>query len=543
LSERGEKKLKINFKNLFNKVVASTLALGLVVGSFAATADAARPGFDPKKAGGTVTFASFADAVRLLPYTTSDSASSRIQGLIFEGLVTTDIKGTPIPHIATKWDISKDKLTYTFYMRKDVKFHDGKKLTANDVKHSFGLYMDEKSINPYKYLFNKIDKITVKNDYTIEFKLKEPYVFFLFSAGAAILPSHYVKTVDDFNKNTKIHRNPIGSGPFKFKEWRTAERIVVDANKTYWDGRPYLDRLIMKVVPDSNVEVINLLKGNVDFVESIQPKQVATVKRNKNLTVVKYDAASFAMIGYNLETPFFNDAKVRRALAIGLNRKSIVDKVLLKNAKLASGPFHPLTSIYNKNIQPLAYNMAEAKKLLAEAGWKIGSSGLLEKNGKVFEIEISYNQGNKVREQIATVVAQQWKQLGIKANPRSYEWSVYLDRLDTGKLDAYILGWNLGTSGDQYGLWHSKEFSPAGLNSPHVNNPKLDKLLEEFRAEIDPGKRAKIYHQVHKIMSDEQYQLWMYYPQSFAGYNKKLQGVKFSLWNRFYSVEDWYIKK
>jgi peptide/nickel transport system substrate-binding protein len=535
--------LKINFKNLFNKVVASTLALGLVVGSFAATADAARPGFNPKKVGGTVTFASFADAVRLMPNTTSDSASNRIQGFIFDGLVSTDIKGQIIPSVATKWDISKDKLTYTFYMRKDVTFHDGKKLTAYDVEHSFKLYMDKKSINPYKSSIKDIEKITVKNDYTIEFKLKQPYVFFLFGAGQAILPKHYVKTVEEFNSSTKLHRNPIGSGPFKFKEWRTAERIVLTANTKYWDGRPYLERLIMKVVPDSNVEVINLLKGNVDFVESIQPKQVATVKRNKNVKVVKYDSAGFSMIGYNNESPFLNDEKVRRALAIGLDRKSIVDKVLLKNAKLASGPFHPLTTLYNKSVQPLPYNVAEAKKLLAEAGWKIGSSGLLEKNGKKFEIEISYNQGNKVREQIATVVAQQWKKLGIKANPRSYEWSVYLDRLDTGKLEAYILGWNLGTSGDQYALWHSKNFSPEGLNSPHVNNPKLDKLLDEFRGEYDAGKRAKIYHQVHQIMSDEQYQLWLYYPQSFAGYNKKLQNVKFSLWSRFFNVEDWYIKK
>jgi peptide/nickel transport system substrate-binding protein len=535
--------LKLTFNNVAKKVLASTLALGLVFGSFAPAADAARKGFDPKKVGGTVTVSTFADAVRLLPYTTNDASSNRLQGLIFDGLLNGDIKGNIIPGIATKWDISKDKLTYTFYMRKDVTFHDGKKLTAQDVVHSFGFYMNEKSINPYKSSFTMIESVKAVNDYTVQFKLKEVYAFFLYSASAAILPKHYVKTLDDFNKNTKIHRNPIGSGPFKFKEWRTAERIVLVANTKYWDGGPYLDQYITKILPDSNVEVINLLKGTVDFVESIAPKSVSTVKRNKNVNVVKYDTARFDYMGFNLTNPIFQDVKVREALALGLDRKSIVDKVMLKNAKLASGPFHPLTSLYNKSVQPLPYNVKEAQKLLAEAGWKKGSSGLLEKNGKVFEIEVAYNQGNKIREQIATIAAQQWKTLGIKASPRSYEWSIFLDRIDNAKIDMWIGAWGLGTSGDQFGLWHSSEFGPSGNNGPRVNDPKVDKLLEEFRGELDGNKRAKLYHQVHQIMSDEQYQLWMYHPQGFAGYNKKIQGVKFSLWNRYFNVEDWYIKK
>lgn len=532
-------------KNTLRKVLASTLALGLIIGSFAPSANAAvRKGFDPKKVGGTVTYSSFADAVRLTPYTTADSASNRLEAMMFDGLISTDQKGNPIPSVGTSWTISPDKKTYTFKMRQDVYFHDGVKLTARDVVFSFNIYMDKTSINPYKGSFNMIESVKALDNYTVQFKLNKVYAFFLYTAGAAILPQHqFHNGVKDFNDNNKIHRNPIGSGPFKFKEWRAGERVVLEANTRYWDGRPYLDRVIMKIVPDSNVEVINLLKNSVDFVESIAPKQVSTVKRNSNVNISKYDLAGFSFIGYNLTNPIFQDAGVRKALALGLDRKGIVDKILLKNAKLASGPFHPLTTLYNPAVAPLPYNVAEAKKLLENAGWKVGSSGYLEKEGKIFQIELSYNQGNKIREQVASIAAQQWKILGIKVVPRSYEWSIFLDKIDNAKLDAWILGWNLGTSGDQYSLWHSSQFGPDGLNSPRVSDPKVDKLLTDFRSELDPNKRAAIYKQVHQIMAEQQYELWLYYPQGFAGYNKKIQGIKFSLWNRFFNIEDWYIKK
>lgn len=524
-------------KKLSVSAVAFTLLFSGIVG--VNTADAARPGFDAKKVGGKVTFSSFADATRLTPNTTNDAVSNRIQSFIFDGLVKADKQNEIIPNVATSWKIENNNKTYTFTMRKDVKFHDGKPLTAHDVVFSYGLYMDPTSINPYKSTYTMIDKVTAVDNYTVKFELKDPTPLFLYASGAAILPKHqFPKGVEDFNKNSKIHRNPIGSGPFKFKEWRTAERIVVTANKDYWDGRPYLDEIVMRILPDQNVEVVNLLKGSVDFIENVDPKSVAQVTKNKNLKITKYDQGRFDYIGFNLLLPKFSDVKVRQALTLGLNRQALVDRIMLKNAQLASGPIHPLEAQFNKNEKALPYDVARANKLLDEAGWKIGKSGFREKNGEVFEIELTYNNGNKIREAIAKVAQQDWKKLGIKVTIRSFDFSIWLEKQDKLEIEAWVGAWGLGTNPDKYGLWHST--AVPNNNKSRVNDKRVDQIMEEFRKESNAAKRNAMYQELHKIMNENQYNLFMYHPKGFSGMHKDLAGVEFSLYSRFYSIQDWY---
>jgi peptide/nickel transport system substrate-binding protein len=528
-------------KRFFKLFVVSVLAFSLVFSGFGGlnTADAARKGFDPKKVGGKLVFTSFSDAARLTPYTTSDAVSNRIQGLIFDTLVSTDIKNNIIPSVATSWKIENGNKKFTFKLRKDVKFHDGKPLTADDVVFSFEMYKHPDSINPYKGDFENITKVYAPDKYTVVLELSIPQPLFLYTAGIMILPKHkFPNGVKDFN-DSKFHRNPIGSGPFKFKEWKTAERIVVVANKDYWDGRPYLDEIVMKIVPDSNVEVLNLLKDQVDFVETVAPANVATLTKDKDVKVVKYDQGRFDFIGFNLENPKFSDVRVRQALTYGLNRQAIVDKIMLKNAQLASGPIHPLEAPYNKDVKPFPYDPEKAKKLLDEAGWKMGKSGYREKDGKILEIELSYNNGNKIREAVAKVAQADWKKIGVKTTIRSWDFQVMLDKIDAGELEGWILAWLLGTDPDKYGLWHSSQI-PPGNNSSRVKDKRVDEIVEKFRQEADPVKRNNLYKELHKIMNEQQYNLFTYYPKGFAAMDKDLGGVQFSLYSRWFSVIDWY---
>jgi peptide/nickel transport system substrate-binding protein len=524
----------------FKVFLLSSLAIILLLSTLPIQGEAAtaRKGFDSKKVGGKMVFSSFADATRLTPGTTSDAVSNRIQGFLFDGLVSTDKQNQIIPSLATSWKIENNTKRYTFNLRKDVKFHDGKPLTADDVVFTFNMLMDPKSINPYKGSISMIDKVTAKDKYTVVFDLKDPSPLFLYAVGTAILPKHkFPKGVSDFN-DSKFHRNPVGSGPFIFKEWKTAQRIVVVANKNYWDGRPYLNEITMKILPDANVEVVNLLKDQVDFVESVNPKMVAQVTKNKGSKVVKYDSGRYDYIGLNVEDPLFSDKEVRQALQYGLNRQAIVDRIMLKNAVVASGPIHPLEAPYNKSVKPYPYDVKKANELLDAAGWKMGNSGYREKDGKIFEFEINYNNGNKVREDIAKVAQQDWKKIGVKATPRSWDFSIMLDKMDKGEISAYILAWSLGTNPDKYGLWHSSQI--PNNNNQRIKNKRVDEIMEAFRKEANASKRNALYQELHKILNDNAYSLWTHHPKGFAGMDKDLAGVEFSLYSRWYNVIDWY---
>jgi peptide/nickel transport system substrate-binding protein len=537
---------------LTKRITAITLAATLLISGFASVSSGAtaRSGFDSKKVGGKVILTSFADAVSLTPLTASDSASNDIIGMVFEGLVTTDINGKPQPALAEKWIFDAKTLTYTFTLRKGVKFHDGKPFTSADVKFSYEMYMDPKSVNSYTDLTAPIKSVTAVDDFTVKFVLKEANAFFLTDAAedCSILPKHqFPKGLDDYNNNNSIHRNPIGTGPFKFKQWKTSERIVLSANLNYWNGRPYLDEVITKILPDSNIEVLNLLKGDVDFVEKIDQRQLSSINKDTDLKTQFYDEGRFDFIGFNNAKEPFNDQKVRQALAYGLDRQSIVSNIFLGKAYLSSGPMHPKIPQNNNNVEPYPYDVKKAAALLDEAGWKL-VDGVRQKNGKKFEIEGAYNNGNKIRENIMKIAQQNWKKLGIKVTIRSYEWSIFLDKYYKGQLDTMVLAWGgYDATVNHYGFFHSSQIKDdngdGGNNSNRISDPKIDKILEDYQVEPDADKRNKLYQELHAYISEKEYLIFTHHPKQTAAMNKNLMNVQISMASAFYNIKDWYWKK
>jgi peptide/nickel transport system substrate-binding protein len=538
-------------QNFKKKLLTTTLASAVALGGFTFLgtdhADAARPGFDSKKVGGKVILTSFSDAVRLTPLTTADAPSNRIQGMIYDGLLNVNQKGDAIPGLATKWTYDAKSMTYTFDLRKGVKWHDGKPFTADDVVFSYNMYMNPKSINSYISDFKTIGSVTKINSHKVQIKLKAkdalivPNIF-----PTSIIPKHqFPKGVEDYNNNNKIHRNPIGTGPFKFKEWKTDERIVVVANKDYWNGRPYMDEVITRILPDANVEAINLIKGDVNWIESLTPATIAQVAKDKDLKITKWDYGQFDFIGFNVQEAPFNDKNVRIALTHGLDRQAIVDKLMLGKAYLASGPFHPNIPQYNKSVKPLAFDQKKAAQILDQAGWK-ESGGVRSKNGKKMEFDFYYNNGSKVREKIGLLAQQNWAKIGVKLNIRSLEWSIFLDKYAAGELDTYALGWG-GYDGnvEHKGFFHSEAIPDVakgkpGNNRNRIADPKIDKFLDDYLKEEDRSKRIKIYQDMHKYMAENATLIWTVHPMKNMGHDKDLKGIKTSLGNALFNLEDWY---
>lgn len=539
-----------------NRITAISLAAVLLFSVLGATsAAAARKGFDPNKVGGKIVLTSFSDPVIFIWNRASDSASIDLMGMMFESLVKSDFNGQPIPGLATSWKFDKPSLTYTFNLRKGVKWHDGKPFTSKDVKATFDMYIDPDSVNTYKTDYESIQSVTIVDDYTVKFKLKENNVFFLTggpaSAGAILPAHHFPNGVKDYNaKNSKFGRNPIGTGPFKFKEWKTAERVVLVANKDWWDGRPYLDEIVTRILPDANVEALNLIKGDVDFVEKLNPRTLSEVAKNKNLKTITYDEGRFDYVGWNNKNPIFADKKVRQAMNYALDRQAIVSKIYLGKAYLGTGPMHPTLPQENKNVKPYPYDLKKAAELLDEAGWKKGSDGIRTKDGKKLELEVTYNNGNTNRQKIAQVFAADLKKLGIKANVRGYEWSLYLDKYLKGELDMFVLAWGGydGATLEHKGFFHSSaipdlEKGTAGNNRMRVDYPKVDKILEDYLTEEDASKRIKLYQELHAFLAEEAVAAFTHHPKNTAGMNKNLMGVKISMASSFFNIEDWYWKK
>jgi peptide/nickel transport system substrate-binding protein len=543
-------------KNLFKKIAAVTLTAALlfsVIG--AASAGAVRQGYDSKKVGGKVVLTSFSDPVTFIWNRASDSASIDLLEMMFESLVDSDFNGQPIPGLATDWKFDKKTLTWTFNLRKGVKWHDGKPFTAKDVKATFDMYTHPDSLNTYKTDYDSIDSVTIVNDYQVKFKLKENNVFFLTGGPAnvgAILPAHHFPNgVKDYNaQNSKFSRHPIGTGPFKFKEWKTDERVVLVANKDYWDGRPYLDEVVTRILPDANVEALNLIKGDVDFVQSLNARTLAEVAKNKNLKTVTYDEGRFDYVGWNNKNPIFTDKKVRQAINYALNRQAIVSQIYLGKAYLGTGPMHPKLPQENKDVKAYPYDLKKAAQLLSEAGWKKGSDGILAKDGKKFEVEVTYNNGNTNRQKIAQVLAADLKKLGIKATVRGYEWSLYLDKYLKGELDLFVLAWGgyNGATLEHKGFFHSSAIpdlkaGTAGNNRMRVDYPQVDKWLDEYLTEENPSKRNDIYHKLHAFLAEEAVAAFTHHPRQTAGMDKNLMGVKISMASQYFNIEDWYWKK
>jgi peptide/nickel transport system substrate-binding protein len=365
----------------------------------------------------------------------------------------------------------------------------------------------------------------------------------------AILPAHlFPRGILDYNAdNTTFSRKPVGTGPFKMKEWKTDERVVLVANTDYWNGRPYMDEVVTRILPDANVEAINLIKGDVDFLQSITPRTISQVEKDKDLKTVIYDYGRFDYIGWNNKNPLFTDKKVRQAMNYAYDRQSLVSKVFLGRAYVGTGPMHPKIPQQNPNVKPYPLDLKKAAQLLADAGWKKGSSGILEKDGKKFDIEITYNNGNVTRQKMAQILAQNLKVLGIKATVRGYEWSLYLEKYRAGTLDMFVLAWG-GYDGnvEHYGFFHSSGIpvgEGSGNNRMRVDYPKVDTILEQYLQEPDAAKRIKLYQELHAFLQEEAVMIFTHHPKITAGMDKNLLGVKISMSSPYWNVYDWYWKK
>jgi len=483
----------------------------------------------------------------LIPMLATDSPSHSVAGLIFNGLVKYDTDLSVIGDLAESWDISKDGLIITFHLRKGVKWADGVEFTADDVRFGFDTIINEKTPTGYREDFIQVKKAEVLDKYTFRVTYEKPFAPALTSwNNLVILPKHLLEGKDI--TKTEFARNPIGLGPYKLKNWTPGQELMLDSYKDYFEGRPYIESFIYKIIPDPATTFLELQTGGIDMM-SLTPvqytKQTGTDFFKKNFQKFRYPLFSYTHMAFNLKHPWFKDKRIRQAIAYAIDKQEIVDIVLFGLGSPATGPYVPNTWPYNPNVKKYEYNPEKAKQLLKKTGWKdINDDGILEKDGRPFKFTIITNMGNTLRINTATIIQRRLADVGIKVEIRPLEFSTLINNfIDKRRFEAVIIGWNIGLDPDQYDIWHSSKTKEKELNFIGYNNPEVDDLLEKGRRTFNIDERKKAYFRIQEILAEEVPYLFLYVPAATPIVHSRFKGIKPSPIGIDYNLPKWYVPK
>lgn len=428
---------------------------------------------------------------------------------------------TPVPDLAESWSSTEDATEWTFNLRKDVKWHDGRPFTAEDVVFTFDAVMDPNVGSRWRGGWVSLDTVTAVDEHTVKFTFKTPFAPMLatLAYNLSIVPKHLLDG-QDLKAPQEFIKNPVGTGPFTFKEHVSGSHFVVEANANYHEGAPKIQRVIFKVMPDVNAQVAAMKAGEMDIVWTVAPMHEETLK---DVNYTRVNVPQWYWIPVNLTNPLFQDKRVRQALSLGLDRHSIVEQILGGQGEVADGPIPKVLSwIPRDTFEPYPYDPDRALALLAEAGWKPGADGVLtNEKGEKFSFTFLADKGDPLREQIYLVAGGQWKKLGIDVTMQYTEWNTILQLYRDGEYDARVGWWVIKPDPDLYDYFHSK----GGLNQIKYSNPKVDELLEQGQQLVNMEDRAKVYQELQEILIDDQPSIFLYYPIELRATSKRLQGL------------------
>ncbi|MFI5294214.1 MAG: peptide-binding protein [Thermodesulfovibrionales bacterium] len=482
----------------------------------------------------------------LVPMLAGDSASHEVAGMMFNGLVKYDTDLSVIGDLAESWDVSSDGLTITFHLRKGVRWTDGVEFTADDVKFGFDTITDKKTPTAYSEDFLQVKRAEVVDKYTFKATYDKPFAPALTSwGGLVILPKHLLEGKDI--TKTDFGRNPIGLGPYKLTKWVTGQELLLDSNHEYFEGRPYIDRFIYRIIPDRATMFLELQTGGVDMMDltPIQyTKQTESEYFRNNFQKYRFPQFVYTYMGFNLKHPFFKDKRIRQAIAYAIDKSEIVDVVLFGLGSPATGPYVPNTWPYNPNVKEYKYDPEKAKQLLKEAGWEPNSNGVMEKDGRPFEFTIRTNMGNTLRMNTATIIQWRLAKVGIKVKIEAIEWSTFVNEfIDKRRFEVVILGWSIGLDPDQYDIWYSGKTKEKEFNFVGYKNPEVDALLEKGRRTYDIAERKKAYNLIQEILADELPYIFLYVPDATPIVHGRFKGIKPAPIGITYNLPKWYVPK
>ena len=503
------------------------------------------PGGSPAD-GGSIFFGTIGEASNLIPYLTSDSASHEVADLIYVAPLRYNKDLQPEPWAAESWSMEDGGRLIRFTLRKGILWEDGQELTADDVAFTCKLAADPATGSPYAEDFLRIKELRVIDRYTFEVRYEKFFARAVSTWMNPILPRHILEGQNI--RTTPFARKPMGAGPYRLKSWEPGSRIVLEASPTYFAGKPHINEVVYRIIPDNATMFMETRAGRLDVMD-LSPlqylRQTSGPVWQSRFHKFRYLASVYIFLGFNLEHPFFKDVRVRRAISMAIDREGIIKGVLLGQGVPAFGPFKPGSWPYHPGLKTLPRNVAAARALLAEAGFADhDGDGLLDRDGQPLAFTILTNQGNEQRILAATVMQSQLREVGIDVRIRTVEWAAFIrEFVNKGRFDAVLLGWTIPQDPDLYSVWHSSQTFEGGLNFTHYRNPEVDRLLEESQSTPDQKKRAELYYRIQEIFADEQPYCFLFVPYALPVVQRRFQGIEPALAGIMYNFEKWWIPK
>jgi len=448
------------------------------------------------------------------PRVGQDAFSERIDNLIFDDLLARGDHLDVVPDLAEHWEVP-DPLTYIFHLRHGVEFHDGRPLTARDVKWTFDSLLTGKVRSPKAAAYRFVEHLDAPDDFTVVFHMKEPDAALLWniSDGAiGIVP---------YGSSDEISRRPIGSGPFKFVSAETDKEVIIERNDDYWGEKAKLARVRFAIVPDATTQALELRKGSGDVIINggFPPDTVLTLQREPFLAVESAPGTRLAYLGFNLRDPILKDVRVRQAIACALDRQPMIDYLWRGEAQPARSILPPQSWAYEGDVPAYNHDPAKARELLDTAGYRAV-------NGVRFHITMKTSTDENTRLMVA-VMQQQLREVGIALDIRSFEFGTFFNDVTHGVFQLYGLRWIGGNEDpDIFYVFHSSRFPPNGANRGFYSNPKVDALIDRARREVDPAVRKPIYAELQRILADELPYINLWYLDNVLVHNKRVVNLK-----------------
>jgi ABC-type transport system substrate-binding protein len=469
--------------------------------------------------GGTLVYAAGADPDSLDPPNTDSNPGEAVGRMMYNYLVKFDAKLNIVPDLATSWTQSKDGLTWSFKLRKGVKFHDGTPFDAAAVKYNLDRFLGGEK--PLKASLHApiIKSVEVVDNATVKFTLKVPFAFFLnnlaHSASGMVSPTAHKK----WGKDLTLH--PVGTGPFKFVEWVRGDRVVVERNADYFDGKARLDKVIVRTIKEDSARVLGLEAGDYDLAVRIPPEEVPRLMREGRVRVYAEQSNRALRIAINNQKKPLDNVKVRLALNYAIDKESIVKNIYQNLAAVIPNVAGPLLTGYAP-VKGIPYDPAKAKQLLAEAGYPNG-----------IDLTIWTPKGRYLKDyELSQAVQQQLAAVGVRAKLESFEWGAYLagvrKPVEQARHDLYLIGWSPSTGEARWGIYpltNCDSWPPKGNNYSYYCNKQVDENIDKAVSAKSAKERDAFMRKAQEILVQDPEAIYLLATKETVAMSLKVQGV------------------
>lgn len=506
---------------------------------------------ESERYGGTAVIAYISDIPDMNPLTSTETLAAEMQQFVlFLPVLHYDADLQPAPALARSWEVNADTTELTLHLRDDVFWHDGVKTSAYDLKFAYDTAQDPATGFPNTAFWTHYGEAEVVDSFTMRIEM-EPHAEFMdpwrtFTA----VPQHILGDVAPANMRTAPFstQQPVGNGPFRFVSREVGQSWTFEANPDFPEelgGRPYLDRLVFRTIPETSTQLTELFTGRVDFVVAPPPDQADLIENDPNTRLISYMDRTFIIIGWNQLRPPFDDERVRRALTMGINREGIVEATLYGHGSLANSTVPPFFWQYDPEAgSDLGYNPEEAARLFAEAGFTMGPDGILLKpDGQPFTFTLNTNQGNKVREDIAAIAQADLRRIGVDLRIQVLEWGTLLDRVndpENRNFDAVLIGWRTEFRIDDSDLFHCDKRDEPYQWVNHCD-PQVDMFLDSLPKIADRDAAEPLWSDYQQLIAQQQPYTFIYYQDRLHGVHQRLRNVISDPRGDWVGIDRWYV--